>query len=157
LSRARSTVPNQGVRVPHVRTSVHGLKTDFSNAFPPCVMWLSLGNVLFVRMTQRSMGLRPVFFVPCTLVRTWGTRRNLLSGVTCGPEKLMVRKNLWSGETCGLEKLVVWRNLWSGETCGLEKLVVWRNLWSGETCGPEKLVVRRNLWSGETCCHDGLL
>jgi hypothetical protein len=31
-------------------------------------------------MEERWMGLRPVFFGPCTLVRTWGTIQRISSG-----------------------------------------------------------------------------
>jgi hypothetical protein len=62
--------------VPHVRPSVHGPKTMFSNAFAPshnCSLW----NSCLRARQKRSKGLRPVFFVPRTLRRTWGTRPEL--------------------------------------------------------------------------------
>jgi hypothetical protein len=34
----------------------------------------ALNSSLFARKQERSNGLRPVFFGPCTLGRTWGTR-----------------------------------------------------------------------------------
>jgi hypothetical protein len=61
-------------RVPHVRPGVHGPKTDFSNAFTPCATTLALRRSLLARLAERWKGLRPVFFGPCTLGRTWGTR-----------------------------------------------------------------------------------
>ncbi len=48
--------------MPHVRTSVRGPKMTFFECF-----FLALD-------TRRLAGLRPVFFGPRTLVRTWGTR-----------------------------------------------------------------------------------
>jgi hypothetical protein len=61
-------------RVPHVRPSVHGPKTDFSNAFTQCTRILALGRGLFPCVTKALEGAAPVFFGPCTLRRTWGTR-----------------------------------------------------------------------------------
>ena len=40
-------------------------------------------QMLSLHLSQRSMGLRPVFFVPCTLLRTWGTREEDRSTVYC--------------------------------------------------------------------------
>ena len=57
-------------RVPHVRLSVHGPKTDSSNAFAPCETILALGRNSFASVAERWKGLRPVFFGPRTLVRT---------------------------------------------------------------------------------------
>src|SRR5580700_7411214 len=60
--------------VPHVLPSVHGPKTDFSNAFTHCTRTLALGRSLFARVTEALEGAAPVFIGPCTLRRTWGTR-----------------------------------------------------------------------------------
>ena len=52
----------------------HGPKTDSSNALIPWARTLALGRSVFAALQKRSKELRPVFFSPCTLGRTWGTR-----------------------------------------------------------------------------------
>jgi hypothetical protein len=59
-------------RVPHVRASVHGPKTDFFKCFYSIGRSLHLGN-------SKVGGAAPVLFSPCTLARTWGTRPGLLT------------------------------------------------------------------------------
>jgi hypothetical protein len=66
---SQTTVLGSG-RVPHVRQSVHGPKTDSSNAFTPGATALAL----VPEKQRRWKGLRPVFIGPRTLGRTWGTR-----------------------------------------------------------------------------------
>jgi len=49
-------------RVPHVRPSVHGPKTDFSNAFTPCATILALRRSLFCpRSRSLGRGCAPSF------------------------------------------------------------------------------------------------
>jgi hypothetical protein len=54
--RSGFLVPDRCGRVPHVRTSVHGPKTIFSNAFTPCVSRISPSATVFC---PHSKGLRP--------------------------------------------------------------------------------------------------
>jgi hypothetical protein len=51
---AKNEAPSPG-RVPHVRPSVHGPKTDSSNAFTPCARILALGRS-FSRWQKRWKG-----------------------------------------------------------------------------------------------------
>jgi hypothetical protein len=60
-------------RVPHVRPSVHGLKTDSSNAFTLLHEDLALGRSLFANVIEAMEGAAPFFFGPCTPGRTRGT------------------------------------------------------------------------------------
>jgi hypothetical protein len=46
-------------RVPHVRPSVHGPKTDFSNALTPCTGILALGRSLFAFVAIALEGAAP--------------------------------------------------------------------------------------------------
>jgi hypothetical protein len=46
----------------------------FSNAFCSLHEDVGLGNRPFASIAEALEGLRPVFFGPCTPVRTWGTR-----------------------------------------------------------------------------------
>jgi hypothetical protein len=57
-------------RVPHVRPSVHGPKTDSSNAFTPWADSCSWPHFRCIATALKG----PTFFSPCTLGRTWGTR-----------------------------------------------------------------------------------
>ena len=50
---------------------------DFSNAFALHEEDAGLSNRLFARMAGTLKGLRPVFFGPRTLGRTWGTSREV--------------------------------------------------------------------------------
>jgi hypothetical protein len=56
----------------NVRPSVHGPKTDFSNAFTPCATALAFCRSLLAHFAVAFEWLRPVFLGPCTLGRTWG-------------------------------------------------------------------------------------
>jgi hypothetical protein len=49
-------------------------KTDSSNAFTACARIHDLDCSHFGDSEKRWKGLRPIFFGPCTLRRTWGTR-----------------------------------------------------------------------------------
>ncbi len=56
-------------RVPHVRRGVHG--PEETDIFPVLLVNWSMA---LVGRAKALEGLRPVFFGPCTLRRTWGTR-----------------------------------------------------------------------------------
>jgi len=59
----------------HVRPSVHGPKTDFSNCFHFSCDDSRPWRSIFTRVAIALNGLAPrLFFGPCTLGRTWGTR-----------------------------------------------------------------------------------
>jgi hypothetical protein len=58
ISQPRSMVLG---RVPHVRPSVHGPKTDFSNAFTPCATILALRRSLLPAWQKRWKGCAPSF------------------------------------------------------------------------------------------------
>jgi hypothetical protein len=51
-------------RVPHVRLSVHGPKTDSSNAFTPCATSLALRRSLLARVAEALEGAAPRLFRP---------------------------------------------------------------------------------------------
>jgi hypothetical protein len=51
-------------RVPHVRPSVHGLKTDSSNALTLLHEDLALGRSLFANVTEAMEGAAPRLFRP---------------------------------------------------------------------------------------------
>jgi hypothetical protein len=55
-------------RVPHVRPSVHGPKTESSNAFTACATILALGRS--PRLTASLERATPRLFGPCTLGRS---------------------------------------------------------------------------------------
>ena len=48
--------------MPHVRLSVHGPKTDSSNALIQWARTLAIGRSFFAALQKRSKGLRHVFF-----------------------------------------------------------------------------------------------
>jgi hypothetical protein len=51
-------------RLPHVRPSEHGPKTDFSNAFTPCARIFPVGRSLFVLVTEALEGAAPRLYRP---------------------------------------------------------------------------------------------
>jgi hypothetical protein len=53
---------------------IHGPKTMFFQSPPSMYQGSCPQQQPFVRRTETLEGLRPVFFGPCTLGRTWGTR-----------------------------------------------------------------------------------
>jgi hypothetical protein len=69
----RNTVLGSG-RVPHVRPSVHGPETDFSNAFTPCIEMLVLGRSLFAGVVRALEGAAPRLFRPMYAQANRGTR-----------------------------------------------------------------------------------
>jgi hypothetical protein len=90
-----------------------GQKRWSSNAFTSCMTALARSNSL-VRRAEAFEGPRPVFFGPCTLLRTWGTRpgtRAALvtqsSSATCSSQAEPPdpgrgsRRSLFSSRPCG--------------------------------------------------------
>ncbi len=66
---------------------------------------IDFGRSLFAGVARRWMGLRPVFFGPCTLRRTWGTRpgRKGFSAMTMKLRKMRSGAVFHSGDKVGVE------------------------------------------------------
>jgi hypothetical protein len=60
----------------------------FSNAFCSLHEDVGIGNRPFASIAEALEGLRPVFFGPCTPVRTWGTRP-IPIGSCCDTDSLL--------------------------------------------------------------------
>ena len=61
-------------RVPHVRPSVHGPKTEFFQCFHSMRKDSCSWPQSFCHIAKALKGAAPHLFGPCTLGRTWGTR-----------------------------------------------------------------------------------